>query len=75
IEKKYQNNIDEQSGMLSYHYYKANDYENSLIYSVKAGDKAKDVYANDEAIEFYTRAIDSYEALSKKAIREYTDEV
>jgi len=65
IEKKYENNIDEQSGILSYHYYKANDYENSLIYSVKAGDKAKDVYANDEAIEFYTRAIDSYEALSK----------
>ncbi|MFO8061355.1 MAG: AAA family ATPase, partial [bacterium] len=56
IERKYKKNIDEQSGILSYHYYKAKDYENSLVYSVKAGDKAKDVYANDEAIEFYTRA-------------------
>ncbi len=66
IERIHKNNIDEHLGILSYHYYLSRNYEKSLQYSVKAGDKAKNVYANDEAIEFYTRAIESYEKLNIK---------
>jgi predicted ATPase len=37
------------------------------LYSVEAGEKAKKVYANEEAIEFFTRAINSYELLEKQS--------
>ena len=66
IEKTNKGSIDEFLGILSYHYYLSKNYDKALIYSVKAGDKAKNVYANEEAIEFYTRAIDSYEQSEKK---------
>lgn len=66
IEKKFKKNIEEQSGLLSHHYYLSKDYDKSLVYSVKAGDKAKNVYANEEAIEYYSRAIDSYEKMTQQ---------
>ncbi|MCD6578697.1 AAA family ATPase, partial [bacterium] len=66
IERKSKKNLQDVLGLLSYHYYRAESYEKSLVFSVEAGDKAKKVYANEEAIEFYTRAIDSYEKLEGK---------
>ncbi len=66
IEKTNKSSIEEFLGILSYHYYLSKNYDKALVYSVKAGDKAKNVYANEEAIEFYTRAIDSYEQSEKK---------
>ncbi|MEO0185063.1 MAG: AAA family ATPase [candidate division WOR-3 bacterium] len=66
IEKELKERKEEFLGLLSYHFYRGGDYEKSLVYSVEAGEKAKKVYANEEAIEFFTRAIDSYERLEGK---------
>jgi len=46
-------------GMLSYHFHKAHNREKALRYSLEAGEKSKVVYANDEAIEFFSRAIEN----------------
>ncbi len=64
IEKEMQERKDEFLHLLSYHFYMGKDYEKSLIYSVLAGERAKKIYANKEAIEFFTRAIESYERLN-----------
>ncbi|HEC78940.1 MAG TPA: hypothetical protein ENI34_07340 [candidate division WOR-3 bacterium] len=66
IEKKVKKRREEFIGLLSYHFYHGMDYEKALLYSVEAGEKAKKVYANKEAIEFFTRAIDSYGKLEEK---------
>jgi len=66
IETKFKDRKEEFMGMLSYHFFAGGDYDKSLYYSVLAGEKAKKVYANEEAIEFFTRGIESYERLSKK---------
>ncbi len=63
IEKELKERKEEFLGLLSYHFYQGENYDKSLLYSVEAGEKAKKVYANEEAIEFFTRAIESYEKL------------
>ncbi|MBN2621615.1 AAA family ATPase [candidate division WOR-3 bacterium] len=63
IESTLKTRKEEFLGLLSHHFYHGLDYEKALLYSVEAGEKAKKVYANEEAIEFFTRAIDSYEKL------------
>ncbi len=66
IEHNMKDRIEEFAGLLSHHYFYAEDYEKALVYSFKAGEKAKQAYANYEAIEFYTRAIESYEKLQNR---------
>ena len=68
IEDKLKERREEFLGLLSYHFYKGGDYEKSLFYSVQAGEKAKNVYDNYSAIEFFTRAIKSYEKLEEAAV-------
>jgi len=69
IETAMKNRREELLGLLSHHYFQGGDYEKALVYSVEAGDKARKVYANEEAIEFYTRAIEAYESLEKPVRR------
>ncbi len=69
IETTMKNRREELLGLLSHHYFQGGDYEKALVYSVEAGDKARKVYANEEAIEFYTRAIEAYEGLEKPGRR------
>ncbi len=66
IEQELKDRKEEFLGLLSYHFFEGGDYDKSLSYSVEAGEKAKKVYANEEAIEFFTRAINSYELLEKQ---------
>ncbi|MFC1571774.1 protein kinase [Candidatus Margulisiibacteriota bacterium] len=42
---------------LAHHYYEGLNKEKALYYSIEAGDRAKTVYANEEAIRFYERAL------------------
>jgi class 3 adenylate cyclase len=63
IEQQLKARKEEYLGLLSHHFYHGMDYDKALLYSVEAGEKAKKVYANEEAIEFFTRAIESYEKL------------
>lgn len=66
IEEKLKDRREEFLGLLSHHFYNGQNYDKALLYSVEAGEKAKKVYANEEAIEFFTRAIESYEKLGTK---------
>ncbi len=55
-EKLYPNNIDKVEPLLAHHYYKAED-ERAIEYLLSTGDKAKERYANDEALVLYDNAI------------------
>ncbi|MCK4252134.1 tetratricopeptide repeat protein [candidate division WOR-3 bacterium] len=44
---------------LSHHFYLSGDKEKAIEYSMIAADRAKNVYANQDAIRFYTWAIES----------------
>ena len=61
---------DEAIGLLSLHFHHAGRHPESWKYSVSAGDRARRVYANVEAAEFYRRALDAARALPDVAIDE-----
>ncbi|GAH54047.1 unnamed protein product, partial [marine sediment metagenome] len=44
---------------LSHHFYLSGDKEKAIEYSMIAADRAKNAYANQDAIRFYTWAIKS----------------
>ncbi len=48
--------IDEIVGEVAYHYYMAGDMKASK-YLIMAGDRAKEMYANEEAVRFYSYAL------------------
>ena len=48
---------EEKLSMLSLHYFRASIWERAYRTSLDAGDLAKRDYANDEAVEFYRRAL------------------
>jgi predicted ATPase len=50
--------MDEFAAVLARHYAEAGDDEQALVYSTHAGDVAARIYANTEAIAFYTQALD-----------------
>jgi tetratricopeptide (TPR) repeat protein len=51
--------------MLAYHYERGEVWEKALEYLVKAGQKAQQAYANQEAREHYSRALDMCERLGE----------
>jgi class 3 adenylate cyclase/predicted ATPase len=57
IEMAYSYNLEEYYELLAYHYAMSEDQVKGWDYLVKAGDKARDNYANEAAIEYYTRAL------------------
>ncbi|MEW5988182.1 MAG: adenylate/guanylate cyclase domain-containing protein [Chloroflexota bacterium] len=50
--------VEQEAFRLAYHFYEAGDKERALKYSIKAGDEAARLYANQEAIMHYSRAIE-----------------
>ncbi len=57
IAELYKEEPDEVVNELAHHYYKAGD-ERAAGYLLKAGNRAKDGYANDEAVTLYTKALE-----------------
>jgi len=57
IEQLYGGRLEEYYEELAEHYSKS-DEEKALEYLIKAGDKSKSRYANQQAIGYYTRAMD-----------------
>jgi len=49
---------DQLAGELARHYDEAGEWDKAIAYGLLAGDRARAVYANAEAIHFYTRALD-----------------
>jgi class 3 adenylate cyclase/tetratricopeptide (TPR) repeat protein len=58
MEKLYRNNLSDQTGFLSYHFYRAEDWQKALAYTLEAGDRAKRSFACGEALICFDRALD-----------------
>lgn len=43
---------------LAHHYYLGRDWDKALEYQVKAGERAEEIYANEEALRYYERALE-----------------
>ena len=63
LEEIHQDKIEEAFGLLAHHYYHANNWEPAFFYSVEAGDKAKKVYANQEALAHYDRSLEIFDKM------------
>lgn len=66
-------NMDEVLGEVAFHYHEARDTR-AIEYLVKAGDKARDCYENEEAIYLYLRAFETIDGPDKwKLLEEIGD--
>ena len=65
IEDLYAERLPESYEMLAYHYERGEVWEKALEYLVKAGQKAQQAYANQEALDHYSRALDICERLGE----------
>ncbi|MFQ6057383.1 MAG: tetratricopeptide repeat protein [Anaerolineae bacterium] len=57
LEAEYQDRLDEVVDRLAYHFTQGGVRDKALTYSIRAGDKARTLYANEKAIEHYQRAL------------------
>ena len=62
LEMEYRDRLDERVSQLAYHFVAGGDREKALRYSISAGDRARDLYANEEAIAYYRRALELAES-------------
>jgi class 3 adenylate cyclase/tetratricopeptide (TPR) repeat protein len=65
IEDLYAERLPESYEMLAYHYERGEVWGKALEYLVKAGQKAQQAYANREALDHYSRALDVCERLGE----------
>ena len=61
VERLFPDRLDEFSGVLAYHYTRAEQWEKAHEFLVRAGDQAAAVAADAEALEHYTGAFLAYE--------------
>ena len=64
IESLYANNLADQAEVLVLHYDRARVRDKAMRYAVLAGDRARARFANNEAIEYYSRALQLSQHLS-----------
>lgn len=57
LEHVFSGRIDENLGLLAYHWEQAGEPEQATAYLLRAGDQARLVYAHQEAIAYYRRAL------------------
>ncbi len=50
---------------LAHHFHEGGDHERALTWAVKAAEQAEAVYAHDEAVEYYRRAVGCARALAR----------
>jgi class 3 adenylate cyclase/tetratricopeptide (TPR) repeat protein len=68
IEELYADRLSEQFEMLAHHYDEGELRDEALIYLVKAGDKAAAAYANQDALDYYGRALGVCESPGSSAL-------
>jgi len=61
----YKGHTNEVVEELANHFYLSGDWGKAVKYSIIAGDRARDAYANKDAIRFYTWAIESLDKTTK----------
>jgi hypothetical protein len=64
---------DDQAATLAYHFEKAELREKAVHYLTRAGERARDGYANAEAITFFSTAIKQIEQILSKADQQSED--
>ncbi|MBN1954417.1 MAG: AAA family ATPase [Anaerolineae bacterium] len=57
LERLFAGQIEQQVGLLAHHWEQAEEVEKAIAYLLRAGDQARLVYAHEEAIDFYQRAL------------------
>ena len=57
LEQLFPDRLDEQAGLLAYHWELAGEVDQAVGYLVRAGDRARLAYATGEAEDFYNRAV------------------
>ncbi len=57
IERLYQERLEEYYEELAYHYSRSDDAAKAVDYLLKAGDRARKLYANEEAITYLSQAL------------------
>jgi class 3 adenylate cyclase/tetratricopeptide (TPR) repeat protein len=63
IEALFPDSLDELASTVAYHYERAEVCDRAILYLVRAADRARAAYANDEAIAFYRAAIKQVDQL------------
>jgi len=66
IEKTNAENIDNVASKIFYHYDKSENYKKKVFYASISADKASSLYAIDDAIEFYSLAINALDKINIK---------
>ena len=66
LEERYAGRDDEVLGLLAHHWLAADDEDRALDYLLRAGDKARQEYALDEAIEHYRALLPLLEARGER---------
>lgn len=59
LERRYQHDLDDYYGLLAHHYRLSDQRDKAIHYLLKAGHAARDVYANEEAIQYYRWALEA----------------
>ena len=79
IESLYAGRLDEFTDALAYHWARSDDRAKGLLWLVRAGDRARTLYANEEALNAYRaaleRARDGTDALGAATILEHIADV
>jgi oligopeptide transport system substrate-binding protein len=57
LERLFPERVEEHMGLLAYHWERAGDAEKATEYLGRAGDQARMLYAHQEAIDYYERAL------------------
>lgn len=73
IEELYGDRLTDQYEVLAYHFEEGEDWEKALNYLISAGDKARLVFADQDAREFYTRALAVCDQLGDVALATSAD--
>ncbi|WP_455220486.1 hypothetical protein [Kaarinaea lacus] len=65
IEKHNNNNLDTVADLLLYHFEKGRNLQKCVLYGAMAGDKASSLFANEDALSFYSRSLNALESLKR----------
>jgi class 3 adenylate cyclase/tetratricopeptide (TPR) repeat protein len=59
IEELYADRLDDHVGELAHHFAQGEEWPKAFHYARRAADRAREIFANREAIHFYTQALDA----------------
>jgi class 3 adenylate cyclase/tetratricopeptide (TPR) repeat protein len=68
IEELYGDRLPEHYEALAHHHYQGQEWQKALHYLVKAAQKAAAAYANQDALDYYARALEVCEKLGDSAL-------